>query len=582
MTADTERRSFLKYLGAGFAGIVAPSAGPLGPIVEARGAMPFAGEQSTTGARSFLSFAPIAPTDRDDLMLPQGFRYETVLAYGDRFTNSSERFGFNADFTAFIPRNAAGTEGLLWVNHEYVGSPTDAYGQAFAAVVGGVPNVQDMKFDVGGSVVDLYLSSGGNWYVKPNSALNRRITADSLVIADGPALQGVSNVGGTLGNCSGCHTPWDTVLTCEENYQDYVPENLVTDGQGTVGGVFNKNGTHFGWVVEVDPHDPNSIPVKHTALGRFRHENVSIRSAANAPVIAYMGDDRTNGHVYKFVSAAPYVPGSGANKQLLASGRLFSARFNADGTGQWIELATGTTLNPYPGSQMPTIPSGATTLGAVYGGSQGNIVIDAYRASNLVGATPTGRPEDVEVHPVDNSVYIAFTASATAQNSLFNNIFGELVRIVEGSSDGAGAAFTWQRWRAGGPNDPAQAGHVFAAPDNLSFDKAANMWVVSDISSANLNGGNANYTAFKNNGMFFIPTSGPQAGSAFQFASGPCECELTGPSWTPDETTLFLAIQHPGEVSGRRGPGVVSPRGSNWPYRDHGVPLPAVVQVRRF
>ena len=174
-----------------------------------------------------------------------------------------------------------------------------------------------MKFDVGGSVVDMYLSSGGNWYVRQNSPLNRRITADSLVIADGPALQGVSNVGGTLGNCSGCHTPWDTILTCEENYQDYVPENLVTDGQGTVGGVFNKNGTHFGWVVEIDPHDPHSIPVKHTWLGRFRHENVSIRTAPTEPVIAYMGDDRTNGHVYKFVSAGRYIPGSGANKQLL-------------------------------------------------------------------------------------------------------------------------------------------------------------------------------------------------------------------------------------------------------------------------
>ena len=153
---------------------------------------------------------------------------------------------------------------------------------------------------------------------------------------------------------------------------------------------------------------------------------------------------------------------------------------------------------------------------------------------------------------MDKSVFIAFTASATAQNSLFTNIYGELVRIVEGSGDGQGTTFTWQRWKAGGPNDASQAGHVFAAPDNLSFDKAANMWVVTDISSANLNGGNANYTAFKNNGLFFIPTAGQHSGTAFQFASGPCECELTGPSWTPDETTLFLAIQHPGEVNGTR------------------------------
>lgn len=579
MTLPTERREFLKYLGAGFAGVAASSTGPLGPIVEAQGPMPFQGVTVGSGA-GFLSFEPIVPTDRDDLVLPKGFRYATVIAYGDQFTSAGERFGFNNDFTAFLPLNPSVTEGLLWVNHEYVGTEADNYGEGFRAAVGGVPNLQDYKFDVGGSVVHLYLSSGGNWYVKKYSPLNRRLTADSLVVADGPALQGLSSVGGTLANCSGCLTPWDTILTCEENYQDYVPEDLVNNGQGTVGGPFGKNGTHFGWVVEVDIRNPQSVPVKHTWLGRFRHENVSLRTAAGEAVIAYMGDDRTNGHVYKFISASRYTPGSGANQQLLSSGRLFSARFNADGTGQWIELATGTALNPYPGAAVPAVPSGATTLGAVYG-TQGNILIDAYRASNLAGSTPTGRPEDVEVHPVDKSVYIAFTANATAQNSLFNNIYGELVRIVEGSGDGQGSTFTWQRWKAGGPNEAAQAGSVFAAPDNLSFDKAANLWVVTDISSANLNGANPNYTAFKNNGFFFIPTSGGDAGRAFQFASGPCECELTGPSWTPDEKTLFLSIQHPGEVNGRRLSNTFAPKGSNWPYREHGAPLPAVVQIQR-
>lgn len=582
MPEVSERRLFLKYLGAGFAGVVANAANPLGPIVEARGAMPFqAGTLAATteAATDFLTFGPIVPTDRDDLVLPSGFRYQTVLAYGDRFTAAGERFGFNADFTAFIPRNAAGTEGILVVNHEYVGTATDNYGQAFAAAVGGVPTLADYKHDVGVSVVDLYRSEGGAWYAKPHSAINRRLTADSLMIADGPALQGAS-ISGTLGNCSGCHTPWNTVLTCEENYQDYVPENLVTDGQGTVGGSFNKNGTHFGWVVEVDPQDPASVPVKHTWLGRFRHENVAIRAAATEVVVAYLGDDRTNGHVYKFVSSGRFVPGSAANKQLLSSGRLFSARFNADGTGQWIELAPETTLNPYPGAVAPGVPSGATTLGGVYT-TQGNILVDAYRASNLVGATPTGRPEDVEVHPIDKSVFIAFTANATAQNSLFNNIYGELVRVIEGSGDGTGTTFTWQRWKAGGPNDASRAGQVFAAPDNLTFDAAGNMWVVTDISSANLNGGNANYTAFKNNGMFFIPTSGQHAGTAFQFVSAPCEAELTGPSWTPDEKTLFLSVQHPGEVNGARTSSAQAPKGSNWPHREHGAPLPGVVAITR-
>ena len=580
MPVATDRRLFLKFLGAGVTGAVGSSMGPLGPIVEAAGPMPFQQAASPSAASSFLTFGPLKPSDEDRLILPNGFEQQIILAYGDRFTRSSERFGFNCDFTAFLPRNADGSEGLLVVNHEYVGTSTDNYGQAFAEVVGGVPTLTDQKFDVGVSVVYLRKNtSSGSWVIM-DSAINRRITADTLMVADGPALQGIANVGGTLGNCSGAHTPWNTVLTCEENYQDYVPENLVTDGQGTVGGLFQKNGTHFGWVVEIDPHNPNSVPVKHTWMGRFRHENVALRTVANEPVVAYMGDDRTNGHVYKFVSAARYVPGSAANTSLLSNGRLYSAVFNADGTGRWIELTPTTALNPYPGSVVPTVPTGATTLGGVYG-TQGNILIDAYRASNLAGATPTARPEDVEVHPVDNSVFIAFTANATAQNSLFTNIYGELVRLVEGSADGMGSTFNWQRWKAGGPNNEALAGNVFAAPDNLSFDKAANLWVVTDISSANLNGGNANYTTFKNNGFFFIPTSGAHNGTAFQFASAPCEAELTGPSWTPDEQTLFLAVQHPGETSGTRRGSIVAPRGSNWPRGGAQAPLPAVVAIQR-
>ena len=320
---------------------------------------------------------------------------------------------------------------------------------------------------------------------------------------------------------------------------------------GTVGGIFQKNGTHFGWVVEIDPHDPNSVPVKHTWLGRFRHENVALRTRAECAGHCLPGRRPHQRSRLQVRLSAPFVPGSTANKGLLADGRLFSAQFNADGTGRWIELAPATALNPYPGSQVPTVPAGATTLGAVYG-TQGNILIDAYRASNLAGATPTARPEDVEVHPIGQQrVHRVHRKCDGAEQPVHQHL------RRAGAAGGRqrrrrGTTFTWQRWKAGGPNNEALAGHVFAAPDNLSFDKAGNMWVVSDISSANLNGANANYTAFKNNGFFFIPTSGPHAGSAFQFASGPCECELTGPSWTPDEQTLFLAVQHPGELSGTR------------------------------
>ena len=182
-------------------------------------------------------------------------------------------------------------------------------------------------------------------------------------------------------------------------------------------------------------------------------------------------------------------------------------------------------LRPNPRSAHPPVPRRATTLGQVYA-DQGAIVTDALHASNLIGATPTGRPEDIEVHPIDRSVYIAFTSAATAPGHLFPNLYGEIWRI-EDDAEGAGARFTWMRWKAGGPNDPSQAGHVFAAPDNLSFDPAGHLWIVTDITSSRLNA-HPGYTAFANNGMFFVPASGPDAGIALQFASGAMRSRIVG------------------------------------------------------
>jgi hypothetical protein len=399
--------------------------------------------------------------------------------------------------------------------------------------------------------------------------------------AAGPALQNAHDISGTIANCSGCHTPWNTVLTCEENYQVYVPDAVDTAGRGSIGGPFGKDGSHFGWVVEIDPLDPSWTPVKHTMLGRFRHENVAIRAEEGRPVVAYMGDDRTNGHVYRFVSDVRYVASSEANRgSVLSSGHLYAAVFHPDGTGEWREIAGASPLRPTPGTTVPAIPRGATTLGQVYS-DLGAMVTDAFRAANLIGATPTGRPEDVVVHPLDKSVYIAFTANATAPGNLFPNVYGEIWRIVEDTGDGTGATFTWMRWKAGGPADSDEGGHIFAAPDNLAFDPSGNVWVVVDVTSASLNN-NRRYLPFMNNGMFFIPTSGPDAGFATQFASGPCEAELAGPSWTPDRATLFLSVQHPGEANGMRTPGMTAPRGSNWPTgRTGDPPRPGVVSIRR-
>jgi secreted PhoX family phosphatase len=317
-------------------------------------------------------------------------------------------------------------------------------------------------------------------------------------------------------------------------------------------------------------------------LGRFRHENVAIRLTPDGHAVAYMGDDIINGHVYKFISDQQHVPGQNRGT-LLSSGRLFAAIFNPDGTGAWRELAGHTPLRPNPRSAHPPIPRRATTLGQVYK-DLGAIVTDAFHASNLIGATPTGRPEDIEVHPIDQSVYIAFTAAATAPGHLFPNIYGEIWRI-EDEAGGAGMRFTWMRWKAGGPDDSGR-GRGFAAPDNLCFDPAGHLWVVTDITTSRLNA-DPRYTAFENNGIFLVPASGPDAGVALQFASAPCEAELCGPSWTSDRRTLFLSVQHPGEPTNFDAPTNPSAYSSWWPDGDKGAgrnpskPKPAVVAIRK-
>jgi secreted PhoX family phosphatase len=571
MTHRRDRRAFLQFLGAGLTRAVLPGV-VLGPLACNERPVPRA-----------TPFTPIRPSDHDALVLPPEFMHDIVALWGDALPGTNARFGYNADYTAFIETAPDGSEGVLFVNHEYVSLPEPGeigvYLQTFPLVMGREPRVEDQMHDVGASVLQIKRRTGGRWDVVA-APRTRRYDATSPMKASGPALQNAHDISGTIANCSGCHTPWNTVLTCEENFQVYVPDAVDTAGRGSIGGRFGKNGAHFGWVVEIDPLDPSWTPMKHTMLGRFRHENVAIRAAEGRPVVAYMGDDRTNGHVYRFVSDVSYVASSEANRgSVLSSGHLYAAVFHPDGTGEWREIAGASPLRPTPGTAVPAIPRGATTLGQVYS-DLGAMVTDAFRAANLIGATPTGRPEDVEVHPLDKSVYIAFTSAATAPGHLFPNVYGEIWRI-EDEDDGTGTRFTWVRWKAGGPADPDLGGYVFAAPDNLAFDPSGNLWVVADISTQALNR-DSRYTAFENNGMFFIPTSGPDAGIAIQFASAPCEAELAGPSWTSDRGTLFLSIQHPGEGSGIRTATINGPRGSNWPTGRAGdPPLPGVVSIRR-
>ncbi|MBE9006327.1 PhoX family phosphatase [Fortiea sp. LEGE XX443] len=626
------------------------------------------------------------------------------------------------------------------------GAPADvqALTTTFPTVIGrSLPAARSVELDgeflynLGGSIVRISRRNPARRYTVVRDARNRRIHGlsglgissertdgyqnvtswgslsyqqgdQNFLIGTGPAatqvFEGVNADGlgnriiGTAYNCSGGTTPWGTILSAEENFQGGgtffvgVTEAVLPNGSqtgytpGTTGQTFGLVGEKYGWMVEIDPVNPGFRPRKHSWLGRFRHENITMRVETGRKLVAYMGDDRNGGHTWKFVSEGTVTsPTSKANSSLWERGRLYVARFNPGGTGEWVPLLLTTATNPLPptvissvefaarglatnqgrlplprrnGIAGQTIDGGvficdrtneATTLPpyqnrtlADFYPNQGALLCDAFLAANLAGGTPTGRPEDLEVHPITKEVFIAYTDGAPSGDGYPDSrIFqvakltadinatqqsGGLYKIIEDSADGTGLTFRWERLAQGG-----EAGSVdgagFAALDNLVFDNQANVWGVTDMSTSTHNGFNVgaagnptniNHTnvgnvssfsgVFGNNWLFYIPTTGPDAGKVIPFAHGPVRCEMTGPTFVGD--TLILAVQHPGEDSPINDGTTLSrsiemlalngtvfnqtrsvPRGSSWPSnmstadggqsQPQGVPRPTVIGIQR-
>lgn len=653
---------------------------------------------------------------KDDVILPEGYSYQVITAWGDPLGDS--RIGYNNDFLTFIP--TGNNEGYLVANFEYVSAL--AWNQTFTQVIGkqlplaqveaavkaagdkgvnafALPESDPIKamireiskealIDQGFGVISLKMGTDGKW-MRTNSRNDRRTTGITgledgrYLKATGPAvsifrktsgkgyLDGLGEkVVGSMNNCAGGTSPWGTAFSAEENFQGQVPEPVYADGTsfdpGTVtfkfapdeilglGNVFGLAGNKQGWMVEIDPANPNDYGTKHTWLGRFRHEAVAFKAEQGKRLAVYSGCDRRGGHMYKFVSRDVMTnPKDKANSRLMETGMLYGAVFNPDGTGRWVALSPETPINPIMPStvfgdlvNLPKRPTGGivgiktdaeaiafkqqfSTLGDLYEGTatekQGAILIDAHFAGNAAGITTTARPEDTDMMP-DGSLLIAFTSGSAgsdggADKSIFKGPnggvweYGWVMRLFEDGNDPAAMTFKWSMLATGG--EPAEGGLGFANPDNLMVDSKGSVWIVTDMSSDRHNAavpagrkdsqGRAISQStlrglYGNNSLWYIPTSGANAGQAFLFAYGPMDSELTGPCLTTDEATLFLAAQHPGEMGGTRRNNQMESRqfamrdtdgqefmqtrqvpiGSNWPsMKPNDPPKPAIIAVRR-
>lgn len=642
----------------------------------------------------------------DDLVLPEGYIYDIVGSWGDqigdsRFGYNNDYLSFvkTGNDEGYLTINFEYISALPWFQtfEKVIGKKLPNSEVQAALVKAGKTGInafalppeqaelkakiqqvsEEALIDQGIGIISIRRNAEGKWE-RTNSPTDRRITGISglkdgkYLDVTGPGVfvlrkktgQGyIDNLGariiGTFANCAGGTTPWGTVLSAEENFQIQVPEPVYADGtsfdpseskfvisDGELygqGNVLGLPGNKYGWIVEVDPANPNDYGIKHTWLGRYRHEAVGVRAEAGKPLAFYSGCDRKGGHLYKFISTGKVQdPKDKANSNLLRYGMLYAAEFNPDGTGKWIPLQPSTPVNPVLPSNLvgrlvplPKRPEGGIykaksdaeiakfkqkfkTLGDLYIGTpeekQGAILIDAHFAANAAGATCTARPEDTEIAP-DGSLYITFTSGSPGGDGapdkrIFKGPkdetpweYGWIMHLIEDKNEPDALTFRWKMLAVGG--EPIVGGAGFSNPDNIMIDNNQNVWMVTDMSSGKHNNPKSKdrVGSFGNNSIWLIPTAGSNAGNTYLFGMGPMECETTGLFFTQDQQTLFLAVQHPGEVNGTRQSSAAETRkftmyttngekfsqtrsipiGSNWPGKAvNDPPKPAVVAIRRL
>ncbi|KAA1426222.1 PhoX family protein [Nocardioides antri] len=633
------RRAVLRGSALGTGALVVGASGLMAGAAPAAAA-PAAGAPGPTTLAN-ARFRSVAPNRRDAVVLPDQFDHDVIIRWGDPVLPGApdfdvrnltvaavkKQFGYNNDYVGVVPIGK--DRAVMVVNHEYddIGLmyPQGHYSQRDLARLG--------MYTHGISVVTIKRGKvPGSWRrVKDltKAPKNRRITVETRFKMTGPAAGSDwlktsddptgSVVKGTLNNCAGGTTPWGTVLSGEENFNQYFnTEGTVPTGP-TFGGAKDSyarygirsnssdprnwhdvddrfdlekepNEPHrFGWIVEVDPLRPKSQPRKHTMLGRFKHEGANVVIADNGRAVVYSGDDERGDYIYKFVSEERYDPRKTArarnhNKRLLEAGTLYVAKFTgdgledgvSDGTGKWIKLC----------SDRESFVPGMTVE---------EVLTFTRLAADKVGPTQMDRPEDVEVNLVNGKVYAALTNNSQ-RGSTFpadeanpvtscgtrtspgaplemksGNRNGYVLEMTPDDGDHTRSTFTWDLFLICG--DPESPETYFAGfdkskvsriscPDNLAWDSSGNLWISTDGAAAGLG---------HNDGLFRVPTSGPERGRVQQFLTVPKGAECCGPLVTDDDRSLFFAPQHPGEIDGA----TFAEPASTWPHTDD-FPRPSV------
>lgn len=575
-----------------------------------------AGASGTHGAggRELIGFKQVDTHDTDTVTVPEGYRVQVFIPWGtpiqpdgpqwnkdasNTAAEQEQQIGMHHDGMHFFPlgRGRKGSErGMLVLNHEYIDQQllfTDGPDEMTEEKVNKALAAQ------GVSVVEVARGKDGSWK-RVASRRARKVHGRTPVTFSGPvtekhpALRAGNRPMGTLNNCSMGATPWGTYLACEENFNSYFgtedpdwePDRLQKRyGVDNVGFGYNWHVAserwdvatnpgevnRFGWICEIDPMNPKQTPVKRTALGRIKHEGFMV-TESRGRIVGYTGDDQDGDYVYKFVGDGPWRARRARGQSPLDHGTLYVARYDDDGSGVWLPLVHGegplTTDNGWE--------------------DQADVLIRTREAADAVGATRMDRPEWIAVNPKNQDVYVSLTNGSGwggAVTPREPNPYGHIVRWREKNGDNTATTFEWDIFvLAGDPayDDEVELGdNLFGSPDGLWFDPDGRLWILTDVSNSSQNLPEKGYDNIGNNAML---AADPKTREIRRFLVGPRGAEITGVITTPDQRTMFVNVQHPGEATDAWGePTPENPRDvSNWPDHDpEGRPRSATLVITR-